>query len=213
MSAVSLVVGKTTEPRIPTSHFDDESGRCSVSGGCEVCRNSPQSTAPFTITSTRNAPSSADRVSRNAAPPHSPSGVNFARPDPCRGRGQSETFLVCLTVPYNPTLKRARNGILSPVEFERQFKTQPKGVWKTQGYSVRHRCLLLVDRVDLPVAEPAMPHAVFVSMPPARPSRWMRSAMWLPRPSPRRCLRYAGVDAVLRADGIDKFVNYILQLF
>jgi len=40
---------------------------------------------------------------------------------------------------YNPTRKHARNGMLSPVEFERQFKTQPKGVWKTRGYSKERR--------------------------------------------------------------------------
>ena len=29
---------------------------------------------------------------------------------------------------YNPTRKHVRNGMLSPVEFERQHKTQPEGV-------------------------------------------------------------------------------------
>jgi transposase InsO family protein len=29
---------------------------------------------------------------------------------------------------YNPTRKHARNGMLSPVEFERQHKTQAEGV-------------------------------------------------------------------------------------
>ncbi|MCZ8261102.1 MAG: hypothetical protein O9333_13340 [Beijerinckiaceae bacterium] len=65
----------------------------------EFCRNSPRYTAPFTITSTRNAPSSVDRFSRNAALLLSRSGVSFARPDPCRGWGHSETFLVSLAAP------------------------------------------------------------------------------------------------------------------
>ncbi len=29
---------------------------------------------------------------------------------------------------YNPTRKHARNGMLSPAEFERQHKTQSEGV-------------------------------------------------------------------------------------
>jgi putative transposase len=49
--------------------------------------------------STGNAPSLHEPFSRIAAPPLSPSGVNSARPDHCRGRGLSETFLVCLTAP------------------------------------------------------------------------------------------------------------------
>jgi putative transposase len=38
---------------------------------------------------------------------------------------------------YNPTRKHARNGMLSPVEFERQHKTQSEGVWKTRGDSLQ----------------------------------------------------------------------------
>jgi hypothetical protein len=34
-----------------------------------------------------------------AAPPLSTSGVNFVRPDRCRGRGLFETVLICLTAP------------------------------------------------------------------------------------------------------------------
>ena len=36
---------------------------------------------------------------------------------------------------YNPKRKHARNGMLSPVDFERQQKTRTEGVWKTWGYS------------------------------------------------------------------------------
>ncbi len=49
--------------------------------------------APQTFGSTRNDTSHPDRLSRIAALPHSPRGANPARPDPCRGRGLSETFL------------------------------------------------------------------------------------------------------------------------
>ncbi len=35
----------------------------------------------------------------------------------------------------NPKRKHARNGMLSPVEFERQRKLSAEGVWKTRGYS------------------------------------------------------------------------------
>ncbi len=35
----------------------------------------------------------------------------------------------------NPKRKHARNGMLSPVEFERQQKLRAEGVWKTRGYS------------------------------------------------------------------------------
>jgi len=56
-------------------HSDDESGRCSGSGACEVCRNSPQSQ----ITSTKNAASPADPSSRPTAPPLSPSGMVSAQ--------------------------------------------------------------------------------------------------------------------------------------
>lgn len=37
---------------------------------------------------------------------------------------------------YNPKRKHARNGILSPVELERQSKMIPEGVQKTRGYSL-----------------------------------------------------------------------------
>lgn len=35
----------------------------------------------------------------------------------------------------SPIRKQARNGIPSPVEFERQHKTQDESVWKTRGDS------------------------------------------------------------------------------
>ncbi len=37
---------------------------------------------------------------------------------------------------YNPKRKHARNGMLSPVEFERQQKMNTEGVQKSRGYSV-----------------------------------------------------------------------------
>ena len=36
---------------------------------------------------------------------------------------------------YNPKRKHARNGMLSPIEFERQNKIQTEGDYKTRGYS------------------------------------------------------------------------------
>ena len=36
---------------------------------------------------------------------------------------------------YNPKRKHVRNGMLSPVEFERQQKMKAEGVQKTRGYS------------------------------------------------------------------------------
>ncbi|MFG1259992.1 IS3 family transposase [Xanthobacter flavus] len=36
---------------------------------------------------------------------------------------------------YNPTRKHARNGMLSPIEFERQHKATPEGVQKTRATS------------------------------------------------------------------------------
>ena len=66
--------------------------------------------ASRTFGSTRNDTSHPGQHSRNAAPPLSPSGVSFARPDPCRGRALSETFLVCLTAP--PVLP-TRGGLVN----------------------------------------------------------------------------------------------------
>ncbi len=37
---------------------------------------------------------------------------------------------------YNPKRKHARNGMLSPVEFEGQQKRKQRGGWETRGYSV-----------------------------------------------------------------------------
>ena len=37
---------------------------------------------------------------------------------------------------YNPKRKHVRNGMLSPVEFEKQQKIEPEGVSETRGYSV-----------------------------------------------------------------------------
>lgn len=35
----------------------------------------------------------------------------------------------------DPTRKHARNGMLSPIEFERQHKAKAEGAWKTRGGS------------------------------------------------------------------------------
>ena len=56
-----------------------ESGRCSASGGCEHCRNSPPSTPQFKTISTKSASSTADRISNSTAPSLSPSGAGSAR--------------------------------------------------------------------------------------------------------------------------------------
>ncbi len=40
---------------------------------------------------------------------------------------------------YNPVRKQVRNGMLSPVEFERQQILKAEGVQKTRGYSKRGR--------------------------------------------------------------------------
>jgi hypothetical protein len=37
---------------------------------------------------------------------------------------------------YNSKRKQVRNGMLSPVEFEKQQKIQPEGVYETRGYSI-----------------------------------------------------------------------------
>lgn len=37
---------------------------------------------------------------------------------------------------YNPKRKHVRNGMLSPVEFEKQQKIEPEGVSETRGYSL-----------------------------------------------------------------------------
>jgi transposase InsO family protein len=38
---------------------------------------------------------------------------------------------------YKPRRKHTKNGMLSPVDFERQRETTTEGVWKTRGYSER----------------------------------------------------------------------------
>ncbi len=58
--------------------------------------------------STRNDTSHPGQCSRKDEPPHSPHGVNFARHDPCRGRGLSETFLVCPTQTSRPHMTAPR---------------------------------------------------------------------------------------------------------
>jgi len=39
----------------------------------------------------------------------------------------------CIEMFYNPTRKHTRNGMLLPVAFERQHKTQAEGDYKTRG--------------------------------------------------------------------------------
>ena len=43
-------------------------------------------------------------------------------------RGYIEMF-------YNPKRKHARNGMLSPLQFERKQKLRLEGVYETRGYS------------------------------------------------------------------------------
>jgi transposase-like protein len=71
--------GSTTGRRTPTSRSDDESGRCSGSGACEVCSCSPPSTPPSRTISTPSAASPAETSSRPTAPPLSLSGAVSAR--------------------------------------------------------------------------------------------------------------------------------------
>jgi len=92
-----------------------ESGRCSGSGRCEVCKHSPRFTAPCATTSTRNDTSHPGQYSRIAAPLHSLSGVSFARPDSCRGRALSETFLIGLTAPQKSTIKLRKPSFMKQV--------------------------------------------------------------------------------------------------
>lgn len=40
---------------------------------------------------------------------------------------------------YNPVRKHVRNGMLSPVEFERHQILKAEGVYKTRGYSESRR--------------------------------------------------------------------------
>ena len=58
---------------------NDGNGRCSVSGACEVCRNSPPSMPRCATISTRSAASLHERLSSFTAPPLSPNGAVFAR--------------------------------------------------------------------------------------------------------------------------------------
>jgi hypothetical protein len=48
---------------------------------------------------------------------------------------------------YNPVRKHATNGMLSPVEFERQRILKTEGVQKSRGYSV---CIAKRWRIGLP---------------------------------------------------------------
>ena len=66
--------GRTTRPKIPTCHFDDESGQCCDFAVHRRCKNSFPSTPRFTTISTRNAISSIVKLTRPGARPRSPSG-------------------------------------------------------------------------------------------------------------------------------------------
>ncbi len=69
--------GLTIAPRTHTCRFDDESGRCSVSGKCDVCRNSPPFILQSTTISIRNATFTHATTSSSTEPPHSLSGASF----------------------------------------------------------------------------------------------------------------------------------------
>jgi len=64
--------------RIRTSLYEGRRGRCSASGSCEVYRSSPPSMDEFTIISTRNAISTADKITRITEPLHLTSGCKLA---------------------------------------------------------------------------------------------------------------------------------------
>jgi hypothetical protein len=55
---------------------------------------------------------------------------------------------------YNPVRKQVRNGMLSPVEFERQQILKAEGVQKTRGYSepIRLRRLIM-DMAGFPARD------------------------------------------------------------
>jgi hypothetical protein len=55
--------------------------------------------------------------SRNAAPPHSPRGVKYARPDPCRSGGLFEAFLARLTASAEEQLGKSRHSVPIPQIF------------------------------------------------------------------------------------------------
>lgn len=59
----------------------------------------------------------------------------------------------CIEIFYNPTRKHARNGTLSPIEFEREHNAQADGVSKARGGSSRGP-----DETNLPMsAHPPIP--------------------------------------------------------
>ncbi len=66
---------------VRTSCSEGESGPYSVSGGFDHRRSLDLSTPWSTTISTRNAPSTADRISRPTAPPLSQSGAAFLQPN------------------------------------------------------------------------------------------------------------------------------------
>ncbi|WP_290770988.1 IS6 family transposase [Hoeflea sp.] len=72
---------KNNRGRICTSRSEDGSGRCCISGECEVCKNSPLFTHRSSTISTRSAIYTADRISSLTAQLPSPSGATCARPN------------------------------------------------------------------------------------------------------------------------------------
>lgn len=74
---------------------------------------------------------------------------------------------------YNPKRKHAHNGMLSPIEFERQQKLNNQGVQETRGYSLgtfRFSRIIGVcsgGRVELGVIKPQS-HGALYKMPWSR---------------------------------------------
>ena len=69
--------GATIAFRMHICRFNDESGRCSVSGRCDVFRNSHPFILPSTTVSPKTATSTHAIISNSTEPPHSLSCVSF----------------------------------------------------------------------------------------------------------------------------------------
>ena len=75
--------GRWLNNRAENSHLPSDDGNAPYSAfaGCGPCRSSPLSTPQFITTSTRSAGFQAETISEPTAPPLSPSGAIFVRPN------------------------------------------------------------------------------------------------------------------------------------
>jgi IS1 family transposase len=78
--------------RIHTCRFEDESGRCPVSGACEVCRSSLQSIRLCTITSITKGISRAGPVQISYATPLFSNGASWSLPETCSSAKNGDWF-------------------------------------------------------------------------------------------------------------------------